>query len=139
VDINTRKPGRPKGSGNKKFTKIDTEMWIKNSIVKIMSEHLSWKQYKEYCHKNNVSQSMSNHYWKTCWETIREKYELDKTKQITKHLLKYWEIHDDAIDKGDLTNARQTLDAIAKLMGLNEPDRLDMNASGEINFKFGDE
>ena len=104
-----------------------------------MSEHLSYNEYKNWCRKNDLSPSRANEYWKRSWETIREKYELDRNKQITKHLKKYWDLYDTSIQKGDITNARQTLDAIAKLMGLNEPDKLDMNATGEINFKFGDE
>ena len=141
MDTNKRRPGRPRGSTgiNKKLTKAETESWIKNSIKKIMSEHMSWKQYQDYCYKNGLSPSRANEYWKRCWETIREKYELDKSKQISKHLLKYWELYDEAVNKGDLSNARQTLDAIAKLMGLNEPDKIDMNTKGEITFKFGDE
>jgi hypothetical protein len=134
-----RKPGRPKGSSNKKLTKTEQEAWIKESIKKIMGEHLSYKDYVNWSYKNGFSASRANENWKTCWDTIRDKYELDKNKQVSKHLMNYWKIYDEARFKGDLTNARQTLDAIAKMMGLNEPDRLDMNASGEITFKFGDE
>ena len=134
-----RKPGRPKGSLNKKMTKTEVESWIKLSVKKIMSEHMSWTEYKNWCAKNDLSPSRANEYWKRSWESIQEKYEIDRSKQVTKHLKKYWDLFDTAVEKGDITNARQTLDAIAKLMGLNEPDKLDMNASGEINFKFGDE
>lgn len=134
-----RKPGRPKGSTKKKLTKTEQERLIKDSIKKIMTEHLSWKDYINWSYKNGISKHQANENWKTCWTTIREKYELDKQKQVSKHLLKYWQIYDDAMFKGDLSNARQTLDAIAKMMGLNEPDKLDMNTSGEITFKFGDE
>ena len=133
--------GRPKGSTNKtkKMSATEVETFIKLSIKKIMAEHLSWKDYCKWCTNNGLSQARANEYWKRSWTTIRERYDLDKEKQITKHLLKYWSLYDNAVDKGDITNARQTLDAIAKLMGLNEPDKVDMNASGEINFKFGDE
>jgi hypothetical protein len=134
-----RKPGRPKGSLNKKMSASEVENFIKLSIKKIMGDHLSWKEYVAWCYKNDLSTARANEYWKRSWETIREKYDLDKEKQISKHLLKYWQVYDDAIFKGDLTNARQSLDAIAKLMGLNEPEKMDLNTSGEINFKFGDE
>ena len=117
----------------------EVESFIKASITKIMKDHLSWKEYIKWCRSNGISETQANKYWKRSWETVREKYDLDKEKQIRKHLLQYWKIYDEAINKSDLANARQTLDAIAKLMGLNEPDKLDMNATGEINFKFGDE
>jgi hypothetical protein len=136
---NKRKPGRPKGSKNVKMTATEVEVFIKRSINKIMKDHLSWKEYIKWCKGNGLSEMQGNTYWKRSWQTIREKYNLEKDKQIHKHLLSYWKLYDEAIDKGDLSNARQTLDAIAKLMGLNEPDKLDMNATGEIAFKFGDE
>ena len=139
MDTNKKGPGRPKGSTGRKLSAAEQEQWIKSSIRKIMLEHYSWKQYVEYCNKNGFSRQRANDYWKECWEIIRDKYELDKSKQISKHLMHYWQLHDEAVSKGDLSNARQTLDAIAKLMGLNEPDRLDMTQTGEIIFKFGDE
>lgn len=131
--------GRPKGSKNKKMSAAEVESFIVMSINKIMKDHLSWREYVKWCYRNGVREGMANTYWKRAWDTVKEKYDIDKQKQIHKHLLQYWKIHDEAIQKGDLANARQTLDAIAKLMGLNEPDKLDMNATGEINFKFGDE
>jgi len=131
--------GRPKGTYKKSMSMTEREIFIKTSIRKIMVEHLSWKQYVDYCYKNGLGSSRANEYWKECWKTIRDKYQLEKDNQISKHLLHYWRIYDEASEKGDLTNARQTLDAIAKLMGLNEPDRIDMNTKGEITFKFGDE
>ena len=134
-----KRRGRPKGSLNKKMSAAEVEVFIKQSIKKIMQEHMSWKEYVKWCKSNGLSETRANEYWKRSWTTIREKYEVDKTQQISKHLLNYWKIYDEAMFKGDLTNARQTLDGIAKLMGLNEPDRLDMTATGEIKFMFGDE
>ena len=130
--------GRPKGSG-KKMSATEVEEFVKISITKIMKDHLSYKEYVKWCKRNGLSEQRGNEYWKRAWSTIREKYDLDKEKQIHKHLLQYWRLHDEAVSKGDIANARQTLDAIAKLMGLNEPDKLDMNTTGEISFKFGDE
>jgi len=116
-----KRRGRPKGSKNTKMSATEVEAFVKQSIKKIMQEHLSWKEYVKWCNINGLSNQRANEYWKRSWDTIREKYELDKEKQITKHLLNYWKIYDEAMFKGDLSNARQTLDGIAKLMGLTNP------------------
>jgi hypothetical protein len=134
-----RKRGRPVGSTAKRMTIAEIEDFIKKSVKKILSDHLSWKDYIRWCQSNGIGESMANKYWRESWVSIREKYELDKSKMVSKHLAKYWAIHDQSLSTGDFTNARQTLNDIAKLMGLNEPDKMDVNQSSVIKFKFGDE
>jgi hypothetical protein len=38
---------------------------------------------------------------------------------------------------GDLSNARQVLNDISKLMGMNEPDKVDVKTELKIKFNFG--
>ena len=132
-----RGPGRPKGVKDdvKKMTKSEVNYFISESVKKIMDEHLSHKEYIRWCKKNQISRSMANVYWKRAWETIQQKYELERNKQVTKHLRKYWILHDEALQRGDINNARMTLNDIAKLMGLNEPDKVETSES--ITFNFG--
>ena len=136
-----KKPGRPKGSKNKtkRLTKSEVEKFISLSVDKIMDEHLSWTEYVKWAEKNGVSTQMANHYWKKSWKLVRDKYDLERELSVTKHLKKYWKIYDDAIDRGDLNTARHTLNDIAKLKGLNEPDRVEQTGIQTIKFNFGDE
>jgi hypothetical protein len=140
-----RKQGRPKGSGRsngfklEKMNKVEVEAFLKESTRKILKEHLSYTQYLEYCRKNQISTPMGNKYWNRVWAQVKERFQHDRDKLIDKHLNSYWDIYDTAVREGDLTNARQTLDAIGKLQGLNEPDKLDLNNTTTIEFKFGDE
>ena len=131
--------GRPKGRKTRRFTKTEQEKFISLSVKKIMNEHLSWKEYVSWCGKNEVSPSQANTYWKLSWEYVREKYELERNQLVTKHLQKYWKIHDEALDKGDLNTARHVLNDIAKLKGLNEPDKVEQTGTQTIKFNFGDE
>lgn len=133
------KGGRPKGTGRPttKMNKSEVLLFIDESVKKILDEHMSWKEYIRWCEKHKISYSMANKYWKESWESIQTKYELDRNKQVTKHLKKYWKIHDDAINRGDLNTARLTLNDIAKLMGLNEPDKVDI--TDKIIFNFGED
>lgn len=73
------------------------------------------------------------------WTEVKERFRHDRDKLVDKHLISYWDIYNNAVNVGDWSNARQTLDAIAKLQGLNEPDKLDLNSNTTIEFKFGDE
>tara|TARA_R110000822_G_scaffold95196_7_gene217853 strand:+ start:1056 stop:1478 length:423 start_codon:yes stop_codon:yes gene_type:complete len=132
-----RKPGRPMGATGKhtKMNRAEQLQFEKESIKVIMDNHLSWKEYIRWCKEYDISQDRGNFYWNKSWKTIREKYELDRVKQISKHLMKYWRLHDGAITRGDLNTARQTLNDIAKLMGLNEPDKVENNDT--ISFNFG--
>jgi hypothetical protein len=47
-----------------------------------------------------------------------------------------WNIHDDALASKDYTNARNALNDIAKLVGLNSPDKLDVTHHA-IKLNFG--
>jgi hypothetical protein len=138
-------PGRPKGSGKdngyklSKMNKAEVEVFLKESSKMIFTKHLSFTEYIEWCGKQEISQSQAIEYWKRVWEGVKERFRMDRDKLIDKHLQSYWDIHGKAMSNGDLTNARQTLDAIAKLMGLNEPEKIDMKSSTTIEFKFGDE
>ena len=132
-----RGKGRPKGTGrpHTKMTKIEQNYFIAESVKKIMDEHFSWTEYIRWAKTQGISKDQANIYWKRAWKTIQEKYHLERDKQITKHLRKYWNIHEEAVKRGDINNARQTLNDIAKLMGLNEPDKL--QTSETITFNFG--
>ena len=139
------KPGRPKGSGRQngfqlsKMNSAEVEAFLKESAKKIFTEHLSNGEYINWCREREISRSQAMEYWNRIWKQVKEKFQLERDKLIDKHLQAYWEIHSKAMSTGDFSNARQTLDAIAKLMGLNEPDKLDMTSQNTIEFKFGDE
>ena len=135
---NKKRVGRPKGSTNRMNT-IQMDDFKKDSIGVILHGHYSWKDYQNYCRGRGLSEPRCNVLWKEIWEDIRSKSELSKEQMVSKHLIKYWDIYDEALNKNDLTNARQALNDIAKMFGLNEPDKMDINQTGVIRFNFGDE
>lgn len=138
-------PGRPKGSGRTKghllhkMSKAEVEAFLRDSAKLIFKQHLSYKQYIEYCRKQAISKEMANVYWTRVWNEVKERFRHDRDKLVDKHLISYWEIYNNAVTEGDWSNARQTLDAIARLQGLNEPDKMDLNNNTTIEFNFGDE
>jgi len=129
--------GRPKGSKTTRMTKIETQRFLSESVNQILDNHMSWTEFVHWCSRHDLSENRANDIWKQAWKLITEKFELDRNKQVAKHLQKYWMIHDVAQKRGDLNTARQTLNDIAKLMGLNEPDKVDVTE--KIRFNFGNE
>lgn len=137
-------PGRPKMSTKetgylmKKMNKAETENFMKESMRKVFNDHLSWNEYIEWCRQQGLSREQAGKYWKRVWENVRDKFRLDKEKLIDKHLKHYWDIHSQALMTGDYSNARQTLNDIAKLMGLNEPDKVETKTEMKIKFRFNE-
>jgi hypothetical protein len=64
---------------------------------------------------------------------------LDRENLINKHLQKYWSLYDLALSKEDISNARQVLESISKLLGMNEPEKVDVKQELKIKFKFGND
>lgn len=129
--------GRPKGSFRKKFTKAEQKQFMNESIKVVFNEHLSHREYVDWCKKNyDISHTQAGNYWTAIWATVSRKFEHDKDKLILKHIASYWDIHGKAINNGDLTNARQTLNDLAKLLGLNEAEKVKVEHQ-VIKLNFG--
>lgn len=133
-----RQAGRPKGSRRRKMTESEKREFLNESAKVILNNHLSYSQYVSYCkEKMNFSKSQSNEYWVRVWALLKKKFELEKDKLILKHLQKYWDIYEQALELGDYTNSRQALNDIAKLQGLNEPDKVHITGTS-IKLNFGE-
>ena len=132
------KAGRPKGSTKKKMSKGEVEDLIDKSLDRVLSEHLSYTEYIQWIvTEYRVSKNQANVYWLRTWSVLKEKYSLEREQLVTKHLRKYWEIYDLSLQKDDLSNARMVLGDISKLLGMNEPESLDIQQELKIRFKFG--
>jgi hypothetical protein len=132
------KPGRPKGSRKKKMSKGEVEDLINKSLDRVLTEHLSYTEYISWIvAEYKISSNQANVYWLRTWSVLKEKYSLEREQLVTKHLRKYWEIYDLSLQKDDLSNARMVLGDISKLLGMNEPEALDIQQELKIRFKFG--
>ena len=130
--------GRPVGSRRVKLNRVQVEDFLTQSLHEILDNHLSYTQYVEWCKQtNNLSQVQANEYWLRVWTMLSEKYQLERDQLINKHLQKYWSLYDMALDKEDISNARQILESISKLLGMAEPEKLNVEQELKIRFKFG--
>lgn len=134
----TNKRGRPVGSRKKKMTKGEVEDLLTTSLQEILDKHLSYTEYTKWITlEYKISFQQANEYWLRTWTLLQEKYQLERDMLINKHLQKYWQIYDLALAKEDLNNARQTLNDISKLLGMAEPEKVDVKQELKIKFKFG--
>lgn len=124
-------------TGTTKTLKIQAAVFVKESIQKILREHLSKKEYSIWARSQGLSYPQSERYWKRSWQLINEKFKLEREQLVDKQLMNYWEIYNFALEKGDFNTARQILNDISKLQGLNEPEKIDITKTEKIVFKFG--
>jgi len=123
-----------------KKTQLDLEKLKADDIRLILDGHWNWKMYAEYCRKTHkMSTNQCSQYYQSIWEDIKERFKLEKDKLVTKHLDRYWGLYNAAIGKEDYNTARLILQDISKLQGLNEPDKVELNANTIIEFKFGED
>ena len=132
-----RKPGRPVGSHKKRMNDAERKAFINESIKTVLDGHLSYTDYVDFCKSKDISAPQANEYWLKIWSVIKKKFELEKDKLILKHLQKYWDVYEQAKNNGDMGNARQTLNDIAKMQGLNEPDKVHVTGTS-IKLNFGE-
>lgn len=132
--------GRPAGKKTVTHNKAEIRQIRQESIKQIFNNHLSHTEFIKWCGKKyDLSRARCNKYWTGSWNTVEEKFKLEKDKLITKHLNAYWDLYQESKIKGDINTARQVLNDLARMGGLNEPDKVDMNLDHEITFRFGDE
>lgn len=120
------------------MTKGQVEDLLTRSLQEILDKHLSYTEYTKWItNEYRISFQQANEYWLRTWTLLQEKYQLERDQLINKHLQKYWQIYDLALAKEDLNNARQTLNDISKLLGMAEPEKVDVKQELKIKFKFG--
>jgi|APGre2960657404_1045060.scaffolds.fasta_scaffold26698_6 hypothetical protein len=121
-----------------KKEQLDLETRKADDIRLILDGHWNWKMYAEYCRKTHkLGQNRCSQLYQELWEDIKERFKLEKDKLVSKHLDRYWGLYQGAINKEDYNTARLILQDISKLQGLNEPDKMELNGSTVIEFKFG--
>ena len=131
-------PGRPKGSFAKRMTDVEKRTFINNAAREILEGHLSYNEFVKWCKDTaNMSKSQANEYWTKVWVLLKKRFDLEKDKLILKHTQKYWDIYEQALISNDYTNARQSLNDLAKLQGLNEPDKVHITGTS-IKLNFGE-
>ncbi len=94
----------------------------------------------EYNNKSQSDRSFFD-YWNNMMDKFAEEFEENKKQLKSKFIARYLYLYEKMIDKNDLKGAREVLDSLKKMTGMDEPLEADININGEliVDFGLGDE
>jgi hypothetical protein len=76
-------------------------------------------------------------YWSVMIDKFAEEFEENKKQLKSKFVARYLYLYEKMIDKNDLKGAREVLDSLKKMTGMDEPLEADININGELIVDFG--
>ena len=76
-------------------------------------------------------------YWNNMIDKFAEEFEENKKQLKSKFIARYLYLYEKMIDKNDLKAAREVLDSLKKMTGMDEPLEADINLNGELIVDFG--
>lgn len=76
-------------------------------------------------------------YWQSMIDKFAEEFEENKKQLKSKFVARYLYLYEKMIDKNDLKAAREVLDSLKKMTGMDEPLEADININGELVVDFG--
>lgn len=123
----------------KKYLK---EEWVQEIWIKIINGKTRYEIIKEL---EADSYGWGSDTWSRAqrYKVVKQAYdecavELAENREAQRNLMydRYLSIFEDSINNSDRTNARQTLDSLTKLMGLNEPERININQDVVVQIDF---
>tara|TARA_R110002153_G_scaffold1059_4_gene4978 strand:- start:4785 stop:5192 length:408 start_codon:yes stop_codon:yes gene_type:complete len=130
---------KPKKVG-RKFTKAKRQQIIHEGIDMILFSHITWEGFQKWIRETHTIKD-SNPYWKECWTNITNRFEEEKDQLVKKHLHHLYDLHKRCIENSDRSTERATLVDIAKILGIQEGQKLTVNSEDgkiEITLDLGD-
>lgn len=76
-------------------------------------------------------------YWNTMIDKFAEEFEANREQLKTKFLARYLYLYEKMIDKNDFKGAREVLDSLKKMTGMDEPIQQEIDINGELTVDFG--
>ena len=76
-------------------------------------------------------------YWNVMIDKFAEEFEENKKQLKSKFIARYLYLYEQMINKNDLKGAREVLDSLKKMTGMDEPIEADININGELVVDFG--
>lgn len=96
---------------------------------RLETDYYNWKSDK-------WSQSQRYKYLKEAYDKCAIEFAENREKQRQLMYDRYLSIYQDAVDARDRNNAAKVLDSLTKLMGLNEPDKIDIKQEVKVSVDF---
>lgn len=84
-----------------------------------------------------VKKSQAWYYIKAARERMRIDFDEELKNARSDLYAKYMAIYEEAFATGEYSAAKNALDSLSKMMGAFEPDKVNLNANGNITVSFG--
>lgn len=98
----------------------------------ILEQNYTRGEWVQFCAKEyQISDRQADTYWKFANDIIKEKYNKKRTNMVEKHHGRLLDLYIKCVKDQEWDNARKVLSDIAKLTGVNEPDKKDITSDGD--------
>jgi hypothetical protein len=107
----------------------DAELLVRvNTVVELIVQGANAQSIVKYCDKHfSVSERTAFNYLASAKEQIKENSIIDTQYQIGKALFRFEKLYKENYKLGDYRECRALLDSQSKLLGLNAPDKQEID------------
>ena len=110
----------------------ESEKRVNKAVELLLEDNTSRDEWVIYCKDNyNIESRQSDKYWARAKEIIKEKYSKDRDAIFESHHARLFALYKKALKDDEKEVARKALADMAKLTGVNEPDKKDVTSEGE--------
>ena len=110
----------------------ESEKRVNKAVELLLEDNTSRAEWVIYCKDNyNIESRQSDKYWARAKEIIKEKYSKDRDAIFESHHARLFALYKKALKDDEKEVARKALADMAKLTGVNEPDKKDVTSEGE--------
>jgi hypothetical protein len=110
----------------------ESEKRVNKAVELLLEDNTSRAEWVIYCKENyNIESRQSDKYWARAKEIIKEKYSKDRDAIFESHHARLFALYKKALKDDEKEVARKALADMAKLTGVNEPDKKDVTSEGE--------
>ena len=111
---------------------------MKDDCIRGKQKYEIREKFTDGKYNNDVCSDRSFYeYWNDMIAKFGEEFESNREQLKSKFVSRYLFLYEKMIEKNDLKGAREVLDSLKRMTGMDDPSKLDLNMSGDIQIDFG--
>lgn len=116
----------------RKSNEIDFEQRLPHLLELMTVKKLSYTEFKVFVSKEyDVTQRTAENWWKEIRTRLKERFEQESEEIITEHLTRLFDLLERSKQRGQSRVEREVLADIAKIYGIESPQKVDLTSGGE--------
>ena len=116
----------------RKSNEIDFEERLPDLLELMTVKKLSYTEFKvQVSKKYDVTQRTAENWWKEIRTRLKERFEQESEEIITEHLTRLFDLLERSKQRGQSRVEREVLADIAKIYGIESPQKVDLTSGGE--------